>query len=86
MKIPHATEQLSLRATPAEPVLWSLGITTTEPCATLLKPACPKAYVLEQDKPPQWESHTLQLQTSPTSPQQQKSLHSNEDAAKPKNI
>ena len=30
-KIPHATEQLSPCATTTEPMLWSLGATTTEP-------------------------------------------------------
>ena len=46
-KIPHAIEQqLSTWATTTEPVLWSLGATTTEPTR-------PRAQALQQEKPPQ---------------------------------
>jgi len=31
----------------------------------LQKPACPRARALQQEKPPQWEAHTPQLQSSP---------------------
>ena len=34
-----------------------------------------------QEKPPQWEADTVQLESSPRSPQMEKSLHSNEDPA-----
>ena len=41
----------------------------------LLKPVCPTAPGLQQEKPPQWEGHFPQLEQS---------LHSNEDQESPK--
>ena len=35
----------------------------------LLKCVCPRTHALQQEKPPQWEVHTLQLERSPCSPQ-----------------
>ena len=43
-----------------EPVLWSPGTTTTEPTG-------PRACAPQQEKPPQWETHTPQLGKSPGS-------------------
>ena len=40
----------------------------------LLKPVCPKAHALQQEKPPQWEACVPQLEKSPSS---------NEDPAQP---
>ena len=39
----------------------------------LLKPVCPRARALQQEKPPQWEASALQLQSSTCSPQLEKS-------------
>ena len=50
----------------------------------LLKPTPPKAHALQQGKTPQWEAHTLQLESNSCSLQLEKSPHSNEDAAQPK--
>ena len=41
----------------------------------LLKPACPRACALQQEKPPHWEAHISQLE---------KSLPNNQDPAQPK--
>ena len=71
-KIPHATEQLSSYTTTIELELWSPGTTATEAHV-------PRACALQQEKPLQREAPTLQLESSPYSPQLEKSLHSNED-------
>ena len=35
-------------------------------CMTqLLKPMCPTAHILQQEKPVQWEAHAPQLESSP---------------------
>ena len=65
-KIPHATEQLSPRATAIARNYWS-------PCA--LEPA-----LLQQEKPPKWEACTPQLESRPSSPQLRKSQRGNDDA------
>ena len=44
-----STKQLSLCTTTIEPVLQSLGATTTE--LQLLKPECPRVHVPQQEKP-----------------------------------
>ena len=49
----HATEQLSLHAPTTEPVLCSLGVATTKPCATSTKACKPRTLSLEQEKPQQ---------------------------------
>ena len=33
----------------------------------LLKPKCPRAHALQQEEPPQWEAHVLQIESSPHS-------------------
>ena len=59
-----------------------LRATTTEAYVPqLLKPACPRAWAL-QEKPPQWEAHAPQ-QSSPHS-LQWKLVQSNEDPMQPK--
>jgi len=50
----------------------------------LLKPNCPRACTLQQEKPPQGEAHTPQPESSPHSQQPEKSPHSNKDPAQPK--
>ena len=35
-------------------------------------PLCPRGHALQQEKPLQWEAHALQLQSSPSLPQQEK--------------
>ena len=37
----------------------------------------------KQEKPPKWQLYTVQLESSPRSPQLEKNLHSNEDPAQP---
>ena len=54
-------------STTTEPVLWSLGTTTTEPMH-------PRACI-PQEKPLQWEACALQLESSPSSPQLEISQH-----------
>ena len=44
----------------------------------------PKACALSHEEPPQWESHALQLESSPHSPQLEKNLCSSKDRAQPK--
>ena len=51
----HAPQLLSLRSRACEPQLLSLSATTTEARA-------PRAHALQQEKPPQWEARTLQLE------------------------
>ena len=57
---------------------------TTEPWAQLLKPKCPRARALQQEKPLQREACALQLERSRCLLQLEKSLHSNEDPVRPK--
>ena len=47
----------------------------------LLKPTHPRACAQKQEKPPQWEASTPQLESGPRSPQLEKSLHINKDPA-----
>ena len=52
------------RATkPTEPVLGSCSYWAHAP--QLLKPACLRACALQQEKPKQWATHTVQLESSP---------------------
>ena len=69
--------QLSPFATTIEPVLESLGTSTTEPTD-------PRACVPQNERSQQWEAHTLQLESSSHSLQLEKSPHSNENPAQPK--
>ena len=87
-KIPHASEQLSPWATT---VLFSLCSRAQEPQllspgAALLKPACPRACARQQENPLWREARTPQLESSPCSPQLEKSSRSNKDPAQPKMI
>ena len=54
-------------------------------CAPQLLSLCSRAHA-PQEKPLQWETLTLQLESSrpPPQPQLEKSLHSNKDLAQPK--
>ena len=45
----------------------------------LLKPRCPRAHALKQEKPPQREACGLQLESSPCLSPLEKSLFNNED-------
>ena len=76
-RIPHALEQWSPCATTNEPVLQSLG-------AAILKPKYPRAHALQQENPLQWETCTMQLESSPRLPQLEKSLGGNKDPGQPK--
>ena len=49
----------------------------------LLKLTCPRAHGLQQEKPPQWEAHALQIESSPHSPQLKESPCCNEDPTLP---
>ena len=50
MKIPHATEQLSLCATSIESTLYSWQAAATEPRATTIKACVPRACALQREK------------------------------------
>ena len=50
----------------------------------LLKPVHPRGRALQLEKPLQWEARALQVDSSPHSPQLEKSSHSSEDPAQPK--
>ena len=50
----------------------------------LLKPTCARARAPQQKKPPQGGACTRQLESSPGSPQPEKSLHRSKDPAQPK--
>ena len=65
---PHAPRGRSARA----PQGRSLRPRAREP--RLLKPNRPRAHAPQREKPPQWEAPTLQLESSPRSPQLAKSL------------
>ena len=74
-EIPRVAEQLS-------PQLLSLCSRAWKP--QLLKPMCPRAHAQQQEKSPQWEARTPQLEHSPYLLQLEKSLCSNKDPAWPK--
>ena len=76
-KIPHTMGQLCPCTTAAEPALYSS-------CATRTEAHGPRAYAPQQEKPPQREAHTLQLESSPCLPQLEESPCSNKDPAQPK--
>ena len=59
-KIPHAREQLSYN-------FWA-HVLFPESCNTQV----PRPHALQQEKPPQWAAHTLQLESSLPSPQLEK--------------
>ena len=72
-KILHATEQLK----PGSHNYWALTL-------QLLKPTRSRACALQQEKPPQWEAHVPQPESSPCSPQLEKNPCGNEDPGEPK--
>ena len=83
-KSPLASDQLSPCASTIKPVLESLAAAATEPtCCNCGRPVHPRAHALQKEGPLQWETLILQLQSSPRSPQLEKSPHSNEDPAQP---
>ena len=42
------------------------------PCTTTIGSPCPRAHAQQQEKLPQWEAHAVQLESSPCSPQLEK--------------
>ena len=83
-KIPHVSKQLIPllnSTTTTEPVLKSLGAHLLNPHAATTEGCVPRAQDLQQEKPPQWEDLTPQLELSPHWPQLEKSLHRNKDPA-----
>ena len=54
----HAPQLLSLRSRAHEPQLLS-------PCTTTNEARVPRACAPQQEKPPQWEAHTLQRKVAP---------------------
>ena len=74
--IPHVLEQHIPGATTIEPVLLSPEATTMVSMNPNMKPVCGRACAPQQEKPPQWESHTPQLESSPWSPQLKKAYAS----------
>ena len=72
-RIPHASEQLSLRATTTEPVLESPEIKTTEPTSCNYWSPCNLEPVLHSsEKLLQWKAQALPRRVAPTP---EKSLH-----------
>ena len=71
-------------ATNTEPVLWSPGAATTEPCDVTIEARPPWSHVPQQEKPVQRDACRLLLESRPHSPPLEKSLSSNEDPAQPK--
>ena len=67
-KIPHATEQLRPCAITSEPML------------QLLKPSCPRICAPQQQKPPQGEASTPQLESSPHLLQLEKAMHATRES------
>ena len=79
---PHAAEQLS----PVYHGYWAcvLEHESHNPWThvpQLLMPTCPRACALQQEEPLQWEACAPQIESSPHSLQEKKSLCSNEDPA-----
>ena len=71
-KIPHAMGQLSPCATTTEPTFYKYEAHRSRGCAP------------QQEKPPQWEAHVLELESSLCSPTTRDSPHkSNKDPAQP---
>ena len=60
-------------------------VITTENFILKKKPTCPRAHASQQEKPPQWEAHTQQLERSPCPCllQLEKGLCSNKEPAQP---
>ena len=76
--IPYLGRSHILRSNWAHaPQLWNLCSRAQEP--QVLKAVRPIACAQQHEKPPQWEAHAPQLETSPCSPQLEKSLHNSKD-------
>ena len=56
-----------MQGTPAWSLVWedSTYLRAIMPMSQTTEPAHPRAWVLQQEKPSQWETHTLQLERSP---------------------
>ena len=78
----HGATKLQATSTKYMPQLLSLHPRAKK--LQLRKPACPRARVLQQEKPPQWETPAPQLQRGTHSPQLEKSPGSIEDPGEPK--
>ena len=83
---PSGKKSLPVQETWVQSVIWE-----DIPCLGAPKPTChnywahmPWKWALHQEKPPQSETHTAQLESSPHSPHLQKSSRSHEDPAQPK--
>ena len=83
-KIPRAAGQQSLCAT-------TISLCSRAPkqhhwahMLQLLKPTCRRVHTPQQEKPPQWDAHALQLKSSAHSPQLKESPCSSKDPAWPK--
>ena len=63
---------------------WCPGASTTEPTCHNYWGPHPRACVLQQEKPPQWEAQAPQLEGNPLLATTRESLCSNEDPAQPK--
>ena len=72
-----APQLLTLRSRACEPQLLSPRASTTEA-------RVPRAHAPQQEKPPQWETHTPQWRVDPARRNQRKPVHSNEDPTQPK--
>ena len=83
-KIPRVTRQQSPWAATTEPVPWCPGAATTEPTCHNCWGPHPRARILQQEKPPQWEAQAPQLEGNPLLATARESLCSNEDPAQPK--
>ena len=59
----------------AKAVCHNSGACVLEPGTTTAEPSCPAVHALQQEKPPPWEAHTPQCESSPRLPQLEKSPH-----------
>ena len=83
--IPRASEQLSPCTTTIEPVALEPGGCNYQlHVPHLRQTARPRACALQQEKPPQWEAHAPQLESSLCLLQLEKNPHGNQDPAQPK--
>ena len=60
-KIPHASEQVSLCATAVEPMSRAQELQLVSPRAPSTEACAARAHASHQQKPLQWEAHTLHL-------------------------
>ena len=66
-----------------DPWSWKIrrALGQISPSASTTEAHEPRARAPQQEKPPQWKAHVLQLESSPHMPQLEKNLHSNQDLA-----